>query len=83
MVALQVEEHRRSDGNLGRIFGIGKDPSDTQMREILDPVDPQQLRSLFKDIFFDAFELESMEMVYTAPLNGYRRPKPEILYDDP
>jgi hypothetical protein len=27
--------------------------------------------------------LESMEMLYTALLNGYRQPKPEILYADP
>lgn len=48
---LAFDERRRSDGNLGRIFGIGKVPSDTQMREILDPVDPQRLRPLFNDIF--------------------------------
>ncbi len=42
-------------------------------------------RSLWENVrtLFDAFELESMEMLYTALLNGYRRPKPEILYDDP
>lgn len=48
---LAFDERRRSDDNLGRIYGIGKVPSDTQMRDILDPVDPQRLRSLFKDIF--------------------------------
>lgn len=48
---LAFDERRRNDGNLGRIYGIGKVPSDTQMREILDPVDPQQLRPMFSDIF--------------------------------
>jgi hypothetical protein len=48
---LAFDERRRNDGNLGRIFGIGKVPSDTQMREILDPVDPQGLRPLFRDVF--------------------------------
>jgi len=48
---LAFDERRRNDGNLGRIYGIGKMPSDTQMREILDPVDPQRLRPLFSDIF--------------------------------
>ena len=47
---LAFDERRCSDGNLGRIFGIGKVPSDTQMREILDPLDPQRLRPLFNDI---------------------------------
>jgi hypothetical protein len=48
---LAFDERRRNDGNLARIFGIGKVPSDTQMREILDPLDPQGLRPLFRDIF--------------------------------
>ena len=48
---LAFDERRRNDGNPGRIYGIGKVPSDTQMREILDPLDPQQLRPLFNDIF--------------------------------
>ena len=48
---LAFDERRRNDGNLGRIFGIGKVPSDTQIREILDPVDSQRLRPLFRDIF--------------------------------
>jgi hypothetical protein len=48
---LAFDERRRNDGNLGRIFGIGKVPSDTQMRDILDPVDPQGLRPLFRDVF--------------------------------
>ena len=48
---LAFDERRSNDGNLARIFGIGKVPSDTQMREILDRVDPQLLRPLFNDVF--------------------------------
>jgi hypothetical protein len=48
---LLFDARRRNDGNLGRVYGIGKVPSDTQMRAILDLVDSQQLRSLFCDIF--------------------------------
>ena len=48
---LAFDDRRRNDGNLGRIFGIDKVPSDTRMREILDPVDPQQLRPLFREVF--------------------------------
>ncbi len=44
-------DQRRSDGNLKRLFGIGQIPSDTQMREILDAVDPERLRDSFGDVF--------------------------------
>jgi hypothetical protein len=39
------------DPNLGSVFGLRTIPSDTQMREILDEVDPPTLRPLFKDVF--------------------------------
>ena len=42
---------RAVDHNLRRVFGLAAIPSDTQMREILDEVDPLLLRPLFKDIF--------------------------------
>src|SRR5437660_251330 len=42
---------RTVDHNLGSVFGLKAIPSDTQMREILDEVDPERLRPLFKDIF--------------------------------
>ena len=42
-------------------------------------------RSLWENVrnLFHVFELESMEMLYTALLNGYRQPKPEIYDADP
>src|SRR5215813_3682588 len=37
--------------NLHSIYHIGAIPSDTQMREVLDPVDPAPLRKLFATLF--------------------------------
>ena len=49
--SLLAFDERRNDNNLKTLFGIGRIPSDTQMRGSLDPVDPQQLRPLFNDVF--------------------------------
>src|SRR5271165_692443 len=43
--------HRRAgDHNLHSVFGLKNIPSDTQMRSILDEVDPPLLHPLFKDL---------------------------------
>ena len=42
---------RAVDHNLRKVFGLSAVPSDTQMRAILDDVDPLLLRPLFKDVF--------------------------------
>ena len=49
--SLLAFDGRRLDDpeNLKTIYGMKTIPSDTSMREILDPVDPDALRSLFKD----------------------------------
>lgn len=49
--SLLAFDARRSEGNLHRLYGIGQVPSDTRMREILDPVDPARLRPVFNDVF--------------------------------
>lgn len=49
--SLLAFDERRNDENLKRLFGIGTIPCDTRMREILDPVDPDELRPLFADVF--------------------------------
>jgi len=49
--SLLAFDQRRRDGNLKTLFGIGQIPSDTQMREILDEVDPERLRDSFGDVF--------------------------------
>lgn len=49
---LAFDDQRRNDeANLRSLFGLQHVPSDTQMRTILDEVDPQQLRPAFTDIF--------------------------------
>lgn len=49
--SLLAFDERRGDGNLKRLYGIGQIPSDTQMREILDQVDPERLQAAFGDVF--------------------------------
>ncbi len=41
----------RAEDNLQSIYGIGRVPCDTAMREILDPVEPERLRPAFKTVF--------------------------------
>jgi hypothetical protein len=49
---LAFDERRRDPrDNFRTIYGIKRAPSDSQMRTILDPVDPEQLRPPFADIF--------------------------------
>ena len=36
------------EGNLRSLFGIGRAPSDSRMRERLDALDPERLRRPFK-----------------------------------
>jgi hypothetical protein len=48
--SLLAFEERRGDANLHTIYRIGQIPCDTQMRTILDPVDPEQVRPLFNDV---------------------------------
>jgi hypothetical protein len=51
--SLLAFDDRRQDpsDNFRTIYGIQSVPSDTQMRAILDPVDPVVLRPLFGDVF--------------------------------
>jgi hypothetical protein len=51
--SLLAFDQRRDDpnDNFRTIYGIHRVPSDTQMRAILDPVDPDDLRPLFGDVF--------------------------------
>ena len=48
---LAYDERRRTDSNLKSIYGIQKAPCDTQMRTILDDVEPVDIRPVFKDVF--------------------------------
>jgi len=49
--SLLAFDARRNDENMKRLYGIGQVPSDTQMRTILDQVDPLTLRPVFNDVF--------------------------------
>ena len=45
------EKWREAPFNLHTVFGVGSIPVDTQMRSILDEVDPEHLRRPFRTIF--------------------------------
>jgi hypothetical protein len=49
--SLLAFDKQRVEGNLGTIYGIGRVPCDTQMRENLDPVSPESVRPMFKSLF--------------------------------
>lgn len=49
--SLLAFDARRRERNLQQLYGIGRVPCDTQMREILDPVEPKHLRPAFQDVF--------------------------------
>ncbi len=52
---LSFEQDARDEGrirsNLRELYGVGRAPSDTAMRERLDLVDPRALRGAFKGVF--------------------------------
>src|SRR5436190_13056892 len=49
--SLLAFQRRALDHNLRSVFGLTAIPCDTQMRTILDEVDPDQLRPVFRDLF--------------------------------
>jgi len=49
--SLLAFQHRALDHNLRSVFGLQAIPSDTQMRTILDDVNPDHLRPVFRDVF--------------------------------
>jgi hypothetical protein len=52
---LAFEQRRlQCDPNLQSIYGVGEVPCDSQMRSILDPLDPDQFRPAFRAIFKQA-----------------------------
>ncbi len=48
---LAFDQRRAKAKNLKQIYGLEKIPSDTQMRTILDRVEPTDIKPLFKDVF--------------------------------
>ena len=49
--SLLAFQERRNDGNMRKLYRIGVIPSDTQTREIIDPLDPDLVRPIFTEIF--------------------------------
>jgi hypothetical protein len=49
--SLLAFDQERTEGNVQRVYGIERVPCDTAMRAILDPVEPESLRPLFKHVF--------------------------------
>jgi hypothetical protein len=49
--SLLAFDQRRHEGNLRSLFHIGRVPCDTQFRDVLDLVPPEQLNPAFRDIF--------------------------------
>src|SRR5260370_23363703 len=45
------KRRQEPNSNLHTVYGIGQVPCDSQLRAILDPVDPELLRPCFTDIF--------------------------------
>jgi hypothetical protein len=73
---LAFDERRAKPENLHKVFGIGQIPSDTQMRTILDKVDPETIRPLFKGLVQELQrgkaleEMVFMDQYYLASLDG-------------
>src|SRR5580692_7887570 len=54
-------QRRTLDHNLRCVFGLTGIPSDSQMREILDEVDPNQIRPFFNDVFHKLYRAKVLE----------------------
>jgi len=66
---LAFDERSKTDGNLKRVYGLEQVPSDSQMRTILDDVDPETVRPSFKDVFRQAQRGKVLEKMVS--LGGY------------
>lgn len=73
---LAFDERRQEPENLNRVYGIKRIPSDTQMRTILDGVNPEEIRPQFKSVLQQlqrGKKLEKMRYMgkyYLASLDG-------------
>lgn len=73
---LAFDQRRAKPENLRQVFGIEQVPSDTQMRTILDEVEPGDIRPLFKGVVGELergkvlAEMVFMGRYYLASLDG-------------
>ena len=51
---LAFDKRRKRDGNLKRVYNLEDIPCDTQMRMILDDVEPDEIKPLYKNVFRQA-----------------------------
>ncbi len=64
---LAFDGRRATPEDLRKVFGIEVIPSDTQMRTILDDVEPEELRPLYKRVFSQLQRGKVLErMTYTG-----------------
>src|SRR5438552_260496 len=49
--SLLAFDQRRHDANLQALYQIQRVPCDTQLRGMLDPVPPEELRPAYQDVF--------------------------------
>ena len=69
---LKFEEamrEKQGSSNMHSLFNVARVPSDTQMRAVLDEVEPAQLRPVFKSVFALAQRAKALEEF--KYLNGY------------
>ena len=59
--SLLAFQNRRNDQNMKNLYRIENVPSDTQMRAILDPLEPDSLRPLFHDVFHELQRGKALE----------------------
>jgi hypothetical protein len=73
---LAFDQRRAKPENLRRVFGIENIPSDTQMRTILDGVNPEGLRPVYKKVFQQLQRGKALEKMtfmsqyYLASIDG-------------
>ena len=67
--SLLAFQERRNDENMKKLFRIEQVPSDTQMREILDPLKPDSFRPMFNDVLRQLQRSKALESY--AFLDGY------------
>ncbi|NKQ39389.1 MAG: hypothetical protein HF967_08015 [Methanosarcinales archaeon] len=66
---LVFDERRLKDENLKTVYNINEVPCDTQMRKILDDIEPADIEPLFKDVFHQIQRGKALEkMVF---MNGH------------
>jgi hypothetical protein len=81
--SLLAFQRRTLDDNLRRVFGLTTLPRDAQMRAILDDVDPDHVRPVFRDVFarlrdarvLDAYRVEGCFLVALDGVEYFRSQK--------